>query len=35
MTFVPDQAVILLIEDREDDIRLIRKAFQQGNLLPS
>ena len=27
---MPDQAVILLAEDREDDILLIRKAFQQA-----
>jgi CheY-like chemotaxis protein len=30
---VPDQALILVVEDREDDIRLIRKAFQQGSVL--
>src|SRR2546428_9867920 len=27
---MPDQAVILLAEDREDDILLIRKAFQEA-----
>jgi CheY-like chemotaxis protein len=27
---VPDQAVILLAEDREDDISLIRKAFKEA-----
>jgi len=27
---MPDQAVILLAEDREDDILLIRKAFQKA-----
>jgi CheY-like chemotaxis protein len=27
---VPEQAVILLVEDREDDILLIRKAFERG-----
>ena len=27
---MPDQAVILLAEDREDDILLIRKAFKAG-----
>jgi len=32
-TFMPDQGVILLAEDREDDILLIRKAFEKGNLL--
>jgi CheY-like chemotaxis protein len=26
---VPDQAVILLVEDREDDILLIKKAFER------
>jgi CheY-like chemotaxis protein len=31
--FVPDEAVILLVEDREDDIILIRKAFQEARLL--
>jgi CheY-like chemotaxis protein len=29
---MPDQAVILLAEDNPDDIVLIRKAFQRGNL---
>lgn len=29
---MPDQAVILLAEDREDDILLIRKAFQKGGI---
>jgi len=28
--FMPDQAVILLAEDREDDIVLIRKAFKKA-----
>ena len=32
-TLMPDQGVILLAEDREDDILLIRKAFEKGNLL--
>jgi len=27
-----DQAIILLAEDREDDILLVRKAFQKGNI---
>ena len=27
---MPDQAVILLVEDREDDILLIRRAFRKG-----
>src|SRR5215471_11093425 len=30
---MPDQGVILLAEDREDDILLVRKAFEKGNLL--
>jgi CheY-like chemotaxis protein len=30
---MPDHGVILLAEDREDDILLIRKAFEKGNLL--
>jgi len=29
---VPERAVILLAEDREDDILLIRKAFQVANI---
>jgi len=29
---VPDQAVILLVEDREDDILLIKKAFKDGGI---
>jgi CheY-like chemotaxis protein len=29
---VPDQAIILLVEDREDDILLVRKAFQKGDI---
>ena len=29
---MPDEAVILLAEDREDDILLIRKAFQKGGI---
>jgi len=29
---MPDQAVILLAEDREDDILLIRKAFEKGDI---
>ena len=29
---MPDQAVILLVEDREDDVILIRKAFQKAGL---
>jgi CheY-like chemotaxis protein len=29
----PDQAVILLAEDREDDILLIRRVFTKGNIL--
>ena len=27
---MPDQAVILLVEDREDDIFLVKKAFEKG-----
>src|SRR5437773_1951820 len=27
---MPEQAVILLVEDREDDILLIRRAFRKG-----
>src|SRR5258705_8683596 len=30
---MPDQAVILLAEDREDDIALIRKAFARAYVL--
>jgi len=30
---VPEQAVILLAEDREDDILIIRRAFQRAGLL--
>ena len=29
---MPDQAVILLAEDRENDIFLIRRAFQEGGI---
>ena len=29
---MPDQAVILLVEDREDDILLIQKAFARGGI---
>jgi CheY-like chemotaxis protein len=29
---VPDQAIILLVEDREDDILLVRKAFGRGGI---
>ena len=29
---MPDQAVILLVEDREDDVFLIRKAFERAGL---
>ncbi len=29
---MPDEAVILLVEDREDDILLIRKAFERGKI---
>ena len=29
---MPDETVILLVEDREDDILLIRKAFQRGEI---
>jgi CheY-like chemotaxis protein len=29
----PESAVILLVEDREDDIFLIRKAFSKANLI--
>jgi len=29
---MPDQAVILLAEDREDDILLIRRAFEKGDI---
>src|SRR5262249_14442725 len=31
--FMPDSALILLAEDREDDILLIRRAFTKANLL--
>jgi len=27
---MPDQAVIMLVEDREDDILLVKKAFEKG-----
>ena len=27
-----DQAVILLVEDREDDILLVRRAFERGGI---
>src|SRR6185436_1684427 len=27
---MPDEAVILLAEDREDDVLLVRKAFERG-----
>src|SRR5260370_9232565 len=30
---MPDQSVILLAEDRYDDIFLIRRAFEKGGLL--
>lgn len=30
---MPEQAVILLAEDREDDIIIIRRAFQQGGII--
>jgi len=30
--FVPDQAVILLVEDREDDILLVKNAFHKGGI---
>jgi CheY-like chemotaxis protein len=30
---MPDESVILLVEDREDDILLIQKAFQQGGII--
>ena len=29
---MPDQAVILLVEDRDDDVLLIRKAFERAGL---
>src|SRR5438874_8305913 len=29
---MPDQAVILLVEDREDDITLIRRAFERAKI---
>src|SRR5437016_14158370 len=29
---MPDQAIILLAEDREDDVLLIRKAFSKANI---
>jgi CheY-like chemotaxis protein len=29
---MPDQAVILLVEDREDDILLVRRAFEKGGI---
>jgi len=29
---MPDQALILLVEDREDDIALIRRAFERAQL---
>ena len=30
---MPEQAVILLAEDRDDDVVLIRRAFKNGNLV--
>jgi len=30
---VPERAVILLAEDREDDIYLVRRAFQKGGII--
>lgn len=29
---MPERAVILLVEDREDDVLLVRKAFEQGGI---
>src|SRR5262245_6778938 len=29
---MPEQAVILLVEDREDDILLVRKSFEKGGI---
>ena len=29
---MPDEAIILLVEDREDDILLIKKAFTEGHI---
>ena len=33
MNIAPDQAVILIAEDSEDDIALIRRAFRKAGLL--
>src|ERR1700674_4968478 len=30
---MPDQALILLVEDREDDVLLVRRAFAKANVL--
>ena len=30
---MPDHSVILLAEDREDDVVIIRRAFLQGRIL--
>ena len=31
--FGPDQSVILLVEDREDDVMLIRRAFEKAKVI--
>ena len=31
--FAPDQSVILLVEDREDDVMLIRRAFDKAKVI--